>query len=233
MKVAWLLERDLFQEDLDLYRAEIDRQEMESEVWHYVASDDASKFLDLYSDPDACVVVYGSLQFGLAVQRAAKWVPGVWLNLPRLDCTYYYPRLAPYLLNQNYAMLPFGELSRRRDWLLEHLGRDECVFVRPSSGLKAFSGKVVTAERWERDVELLGFYDVPPEELVVVAEPVNVAQEWRFVVGGAEGEPQAVVAASGYKEGGTRPERIPGAPTDVTAFAEAVLAETDYRPDPV
>ena len=233
MKVAWLLERDLFEEELERYRAEIARQGMESTVWHYVPTDDTNTFLDLYPDDSTCVIVYGSLQFGLAVKRAATWVPGVWLNLAQLDCTYYFPRLGPFLLNQNYAMLPFGELSRRREWLLEHVGRDGRVFLRPATGLKSFSGKVVTSETWQRDIELLAFYDVLPEELVVAAEPANVEQEWRLVVGGTVRERQSIIAASSYKEAGTHRTSDPGAPSEVLAFAETVLHESEYRPDPV
>ena len=96
-------------------------------------------------------------------------------------CTSYYPKLSQFLLNAPYIMLPYGELIARKEFLFDTLGNNGCLFVRPNGGSKSFTGKVMEYDRFDRDVELAGFYDVSHNELVVVAEPKNITHEWRFI----------------------------------------------------
>src|SRR5205823_1759961 len=66
-----------------------------------------------------------------------------------------------------------------------------------------------------------------PATLVVVAAPRAIGREWRLVVAG-----DGVVAASQYAVDGSKCiER--GCPAEVRAFAETMLAEARWRPDPV
>src|SRR5204863_2899343 len=66
-----------------------------------------------------------------------------------------------------------------------------------------------------------------PTTLVLVAEPRNVEREWRLVV--AQG---AVVAASQYFVRGDL-NTAPGCPAEVRSFAERVLTQVAWRPDPL
>lgn len=72
----------------------------------------------------------------------------------------------------------------------------------------------------------MGFYEFPPDSLVVVTSPKTIVKEWRFVV--ANGR---VVAGCQYKEGDTfdyRPDY------DAAAFDLAgSVASVEYEPDPV
>lgn len=65
-----------------------------------------------------------------------------------------------------------------------------------------------------------------PATLVVVATPRPVGREWRLVVVG-----DRVVAGSQYAAGGRRAVEA-GCPAEVRAFAEAVLGDVRWRPDP-
>ena len=54
---------------------------------------------------------------------------------------------------------------------------------------------MVTKEEWNKDLELLGFYEVPDDELCVVAYPHNLGAEFRWVI--VDGK---VVSGCRYKE---------------------------------
>lgn len=216
MKPKWLLEADVFEENLDDIRAAITSQGMEYKMINYVPFDGLD-FTDFY-DPTDCVVAYGSLGLIRQLLRKTKWIPGAWCNLDVFKCQYYYPRLAQYLLNSNYVMLPYGELNRQKDLLFDAVGSNDSLFIRPSNGYKTFTGKVVNRETYSKDVDFFGFYDVEPEELVVVAEPKNIREEWRLVVVN-----KRVVASSLYKDWGVNRTRE-GCPDEVLVFADEVIS---------
>lgn len=193
MQVTWLIEHDAFPEETDTLLEALDAIGVKHKSLPTACYFEDS-FCDLIPHED-CVVFYGSLGFAKRFRRKAKWIPGVYYNVEAFNCTNYYAALGKYLLNGNYMMLPYGELIRRKEYLFEHLSCDRAIFIRPNRGDKIFTGKVVLKEEFEKDVEIFGFYDVAPEEIVVVAEPRNIACEWRFVV--VENQ---VVAGSQYKE---------------------------------
>ena len=160
-------------------------------------------------------------------------MPGVFCNLPKFECQYYYPRFGDRLLNSDYAMLPFGDMKRRKDWAFQNFGEDNCVFLRPSSGFKTFAGQVVEFADWEGEMRTLSF-KIDPEVLVLVCRPVEILKEWRLVVS------DRVVAASQYKEGrglirlmGEDVVRTRNVPDVVLQYGEQVLKEVKFKPDPI
>src|SRR5690606_3444445 len=108
-------------------------------------------------------------------------LPGVYCNLQQLQCTSYYPKFGELLLNSQYIMLPFGELNRQKEFLFQCLG-EEKIFIRPNSGFKIFTGKVVTRDSWDEDLRLFGFYSVEADKLVIASKSQDIFGEWRFVV---------------------------------------------------
>jgi hypothetical protein len=226
MSVKWLIEDGIFEDNIDSIKDALSSQNIECKFCRYFPFDDNSTFLNLFKEDD-CVVVYGSLQFAAKVKRNARWVPGVYGSLNKYECLYYYPRFHRYLLNEDYAMLPYGDLLNKKSWILESFGISNSVFVRPSGGSKSFTGTVINSETWVRDVEKLGFYDVSPETLVVVSSPKNIKNEWRLVIG--EGR---IIAYSQYKSevGAKYATEISD---DALIFAHDVLRETEFSPDPV
>jgi len=217
--VKWLLEPDVFEGEEQPIIVALEKLGFEYEAVKFGTS--YEDYLKSFKDTD-CVVFHGSLQFGRLLQRESKWIPGVYCNLPKFECTYYYPRLGRFLLNEDYVMLPFGDLNRRKEWLFETFGDAE-FFVRPSSGFKTFTGKVVTSKEWDEDIRLLGFYDIPTEAIVIAAPYYEIVKEWRLLV-----VDNRVVTASLYKS-----KERPAPPEEVLEYGQQVLDESDYNPDPV
>lgn len=217
MKPKWLLEKDTFAENLEgLYNA-IKSQGMEYKVVDYFPFE-GMKFADAFGvDAQDCIITYGSLGMSKQVLKKTRWVPGAWCDLKKFECTYYYPRLGKFLLNDSYMMLPYGELVRQYGLLADTFGRNDSLFIRPNDGDKSFSGKVISLLQYEKDVQDLGFYGVDAESLVIVSRPINLLEEWRLVI--VEDE---IVAASQYKDNGLVKLKE-GCPVEVSQFAWEVV----------
>lgn len=221
MNVKWLIELETFRENEKALKSILQRKGMEFKTIAYTpAMSDDVPYLFKATD---CVVVYSSLQLLKHVQRECQWIPGAYGNLAHMECTYYYPRLGQFLLNNRYTMLPYGEMLRQKDFLIQTHGVRNCLFVRPSSGFKLFAGQVISGDTYERDVEQLGFYDVEPEKIVCVSEPRNIALEWRLVVVNGK-----VVTGSQYKEYDAL-ECKPGMPDEVLRYGNEIAKV--WQPD--
>lgn len=218
MKVNWLLEEDTFEENLEPFMKAIKDLGMEYKITSYVPFLNSDKTYSSLFDEKDCVVCYGSLQLAREVGRTCPWVPGVYADLPKYECTYYYPRLNKYLLNTPYIMLPYGDLLNQKEFLFNSLGNNDCLFIRPSSGFKIFTGKVVEKEKYEKEIEFFGFYDVEPEKVVVVAEPKNIQAEWRLV-----SVNKKIVASSQYRLNGER-NLSRGCPEEVLNLGEEIVS---------
>src|SRR5580693_8024017 len=93
------------------------------------------QYFDVFKEED-CVIFFGSIGMAEIIKRKTKWIPGVYHNEPQYKCSYYYPRLSKFLLNENYMILPYGELLRQKNFLYEHLGNGDMIFIRPNTGSK-------------------------------------------------------------------------------------------------
>jgi hypothetical protein len=175
------------------------------------------------------VVFHGSLQGAQWVREHTDWKPGAIENTSQLECRYYYPRLGPRLLNREHTFLPFGCLEERKDDLFRWLGEADCIFLRPDSNRKPFSGQIIRKEQWNEDIGLASFYGVDPEVMVVVARPQVVRAEWRFFV--CRGQ---VVTGSCYRRGDQRVrKRADEKRMDVARNMLAFALSQGYDPDPV
>lgn len=221
--MKWLLESDVFDDDLLPMLDELKRQNIEYKVADHMTSIHPERVQALFP-PDDCVVFYGSLGMSRIVKLHTSWVPGIFCELPHYECVYYYPRIHKYLLNSNYVMLPFGELTRRKEFLLDLFGKDGKIFIRPSSPFKIFGGKVIDSKNWESDIKFVQFYNVEAEKVVVVAPPKVVTHEWRVVV--VDGK---AISGSQY----IKNDEIESGPCpkDVMIYAQWVLCNIDYKPD--
>lgn len=230
MNVKWLLEPEVFQyEDESIIDALEDRGIEHKVVQFGKTYEDIIK---TFPDTD-CVVVHGSLQLGRAVYRFTNWVPGIYCNLPQFECQYYYPRFGEHLLNSDYAMFPFGALDHRREWIADHFNVEDCVFLRPSSGFKTFTGQIVELCDWDHEIRNIS-HKIEPETLVLVCKPIEIKREWRLVV------TDRVVASSQYKEGeglvritGSDLRKVRDTPQTVLDYGQQVLDEVEFKPDPI
>lgn len=230
MKPLWLLEKDIFLENHDkLYQA-IKDCGLNYQLCQYIPF--GSGFQTLNSPngelDHPLIFFYGSLQLGRWLINNTNYE--VYLNLPQFKCSYYYPRFGKYLFNSDYVMLPYGDLLRRGLELFNYFGaldKIEQIFIRPDSGFKIFTGQAVSKYNWEAGIEHLGFYDVQPEELVVLSSMKVVDKEWRFVIGTEpETLKQYVVTGSVY---GVEKEEIS---PYVFNYVNDVLKNIEYHPDP-
>lgn len=219
----WLLQSDVFDENLEELKEEIIKQGHNFKVVDYSPYESNKEYLRLFSKKD-CVLFYGSLNFGHQILKEAPWIPGLFYTPENYLCSSYYPKLQDYLLNKDFMMLPYGCLKDKL--LFEHLTRDNHIFIRPDKGSKSFTGQVVDTDDWQKELNKLNAYSPYPDELVLLSSPTDIEREWRFIVS------DKVVAWSQYKAKGEHKESE-YAPTDVINFAEEVLRETKFRPDPL
>lgn len=169
------------------------------------------------------VVTYGSIQFGELIRNVVPWwKPGHIGNEYDYLCTTYYPAFGKVALNYNYIILPFYELNNRLDILYKAVGLDNAVFIRPNSGNKPFTGRLVYKESFDHDYDMMGVYDVSPNALCLICEPRNVVSEWRFFV--VQGR---VVTGSMYKP---LKEQVKSSDS-IWGHAQTFVNEAKYNPD--
>lgn len=228
--VGWLLDARVFPEQHAAMVAAIQRQghqivELNSPKAPY-GWDDVNQAYRRAYPTGACVVTHADIDLVNRVCRDGRWRPGAFATLDNYHCSFYFAHLGRFLLNSDYTMLPFAELTRNADFLFGVFGRDDRIFVRPDSPLKLFAGMVASRGNWERDLEFMGFYEFPKESLVVVSSPKTIVAEWRYVVVNGK-----IVAGSQYKEGLNQCLR-PAEDSSAQNLAEDILA-VGFAPDPV
>ena len=223
MNVKWLVEDDAFPEDTSPFLEAIANSGYEYKILRQQHPNAIPDFYTFFP-PEDCVIFYGSLGVAKHLRRKCNWVPGVYYDPPKYNCVAYYAELGKYILNDNYMMMPFGELIRRKEYIFEHIAQDRAVFVRPDRGDKIFTGKLVYKEYWEKDIDYFGFNQLDKKELVIVAEPKNIAAEWRFII--VEGK---VIAGSQYRQNDVVGNEA-YYPPEAARLAEEVASV--YHPEP-
>jgi len=158
-----------------------------------------------YKEGD-CVITYGTVEFVKQVQRKFPrwWTPGAFMRLENLRFSAFAAYHGANLLNDDFVILPFSEVVRRRPqaW-------GNAIFMRPDGSTKSFTGFVVSEDDFDFEINSLRqTCHVHPNEMVVVATPKIIHKEFRFVV--ANG---AVVAGSSY------------------SWDKSVLPKGDWDPD--
>jgi hypothetical protein len=226
MRPIWLLEANVTGLPSTALQAEIRRQGMEFRV---------AKLIPDYSIPNdiagseslsmnGSVIFLGTLPLMRHIQRTRNWIPGGWCSFQNLACLTYYAFLGRWMLNQNYGMFPIAEALRLADALIERHGEMGEVFVRPDSASKSFRGSVLDADALK---STLGRAAFDPRELVMIARPQSIDREWRLIV--AHGK---VITGSQYCVQG-KSDVSAGFPAEVAEFADRVLQQVLWRPDPL
>ena len=230
MKVHWLIDREMFEHYLADLVSAIQKHGHEARLIEapsppYRWDDTGCSYRSAFPE-EACVIAHGDIELMTRIHREKRWNPGAFCTVESFHCSSYLCRFSKFWINSDYVMLPFGELSRQREFLFDTIGKDGQVFVRPDSPLKLFTGQVATHKTFDADLEYMGFYEFPEESLVVVSSPKTIVQEWRFVVSNGE-----VVTGCLYQTG---QEKTLDARSDPEALQLAEkIAQQDYQPDPV
>jgi hypothetical protein len=226
--VKWLFEADPIDVDeTQRMRAAVEELGLESREIKMIQF--FSGLGDIYPDnEDTCVFFFGSLQMARKILREKKWQPGAFLTLENYRCETYYPNMGGFLFNTPHTLLPLDRMLAARKDLEEQYGDGNgCLFIRPDSGFKTFTGQVFEMDTMQAEFDKLrSFYEFPTSTLVLVSSPKNIRHEYRmFVVD------DQVVTGSAYRKN-RRLAISSNVPDEVYAFTRAVLAETTFRPDP-
>jgi len=233
-KISWLIEKEVFDDGTSERIADIVKslglgcKIIDNVAFHGGLG--AWAYSELFPEDDSCVIAYGSINLCMRL-REAPWTPTAWFPLWDMRCSSYYAHWGRFLLQQEYAFLPWAELPRRKGFLLKALGKNGSLFVRPDSNAKTFTGTVVHKEKFEHWVGMTQeCYSPTPDSLVVVARPRTVLREWRFIVRRGE-----VVAGSLYKDDGE--SRIASWSCDPDPHSPASLAlavaKDPWQPAPI
>lgn len=225
-KPIWLIEANVEGLPSEALQSEIRRQGMEVRIVKpFLHAPRPRDILGAEQLPlDALAVFTGSLTLMRYIQQNRRWRPGGWCSFDNLACSIYYAYFGSHMLNRNYTFLPIAEALRRHDRLFSTFGRQNTVFVRPDSVDKSFSGKLVDRNAF---VDLLQPHANDPTLLVMVSEPQPIRFEWRLFV-----QRGRVFASSQYRLNG-QTNVASDVPVTVIDFAENVLAQTTWRPDPL
>jgi len=133
---------------------------------------------------DPCVFL-GSL-------NACAFMPGVLGDPDRLRVSHWLPRVRDIALNATIVPTTVGQLAPLElPW--------ERVFARPDSAMKPFSGRVLETSKLSPAALDHGFYFDDLNLPVVLAEAVEVLEEWRFVA-----VERQLISHSGYRADGRR-----------------------------
>ncbi len=227
MNVKWLIEN--FEADNKIHKliAEIKSRNQPLEIIDYynyylrgqIKSDDGTVTTSSFADDD-CVIFQGSIQLALWIKQNKPWVPGIWLDPHKFKCSTYYSYLGQFLFNQDYEFTTVGEYKRNFEQYYKYFSVDNCIFIRPDTGLKSFTGQIFKRERHDTDWK---YFDqtTKPEDLIIISSPKTIKAEYRLVV--AKGN---IVASSQYQREGKR-EQLPGCPVAVARMGMAISSVID------
>ena len=176
--------------------------------------------------PKGPALFHGSMQKAAEIQEARQDI-SVWLDTAAFECVNYLPKLGEFLFNSVYIILPVSELIRLKWVVYQWLAKDTKIFVRPSSGLKTFTGTLLDLQDFDRFWKNPGMCSAKPQDLVVIASPKDIQGEWRFVADSSG----KIVAASTYLYQGNR-TYVPSAPEGATELCRQVL-KTGFAPGPM
>jgi hypothetical protein len=182
VRPAWIIQEDIEGIDSEPLIAEVVAQGMAVKRFKHSTRTE----IDFSGyDPKACILCYGDIDFVHQAYNRAPFVPGVWCNFSNMKCSKYYTYLGEHLLNQQYIIMPIGELLRRWYGLTTDYSETSGIFkrslfVRPDSGAKPFTGHIIKYDEYHKIQSLI--QEIGPETLVIVAPEKQITAEWRFVI---------------------------------------------------
>lgn len=175
---------------------------------------------------EAKIMTLGSIQL---LGKLNRWLSGEagWANFQNFDCLTYYGYFGEYLLNNYYFVAPLNDVERlmERQWALWN----DQAFIRPTSGTKSFRADVYTPKTFQDIYNSLWGQDKHIPTLVAYAQKVK--NEFRFFVSRNQ-----VIGGSQYRDSDGRYAVAPlngEVAEQAKEFANMVLKEVDWRPEPM
>lgn len=169
------------------------------------------------------VILYGTI--GYVNKCRDLFYPRTYAGGDETNCNVFMTsNLRPFLLNQEYMMLPFGEVQRNLDFVFKTFG--DAIFIRPNTGKKAFAGTTFNSYNGVHELYCIEELEhVTPEVICVVAPAKHIKAEYRFLIGNG-----AVLDYSQYRR-----DNILDVRHDVTEkalhFAKTIAGMRSGQPD--
>lgn len=158
-----------------------------------------TKYIPFSLEPDpnipfrigSCVVTHGTVQFCRQIDKhlGKIYCPGTYFNRNVKSFSLFASHFGELMLNSDFYLIPYAEFVRRR------LKPDQVVFIKPDSGMKEFTGKLIAYENFDDEISSMNQIEiVDSESLCVVAQPKRIDAEFRYVIADRE-----VITGSEYR----------------------------------
>ena len=227
-KCIWVVENFTSDNGYDELIAEVKKQGHECCVIQYEPFQ-SGNYDKVCQDTD-CVVFQGSINLAEQLQREKpKWKPGVIADWRNYECHNYYPPIVHQLFNRNYGIYTVDHLILDKWDIFRCYGEDASIWIRPSSGKKSFTARVVDLEEYDRFIDTWVIPYTKPTDKIVVSTPKKINSEFRYVCFYNE-----IVGESCYLYQGNR-IYVPSSPTKSKEKCKDVLNDIEKLnvfPDP-
>ena len=190
--MKWIIEKDIFEENLEDLIYEITSRNLDVEIIKYVPFN-SGKYKNYNSD----CFFYGSIE--LAKQLRMETNCTIYYTPDIYNCDNYYKHFEGNLLNEPYEYIEYKDLDLKKDYIFKkyHNHKYNCIFIRPNSGDKIFTGSVICRNLFEDDIKFLNRYNtINPYDKVLVSKYQKIIKEFRFVI-----HNRKVITGSLYKKG--------------------------------
>jgi hypothetical protein len=179
---------------------------------------------------DRPVVFYGSINMVKSFNKSPQkgFVrPFCWFDFEEMSCRSYYTHWGKHLLQKHYSFYTLGEIKRLKDSIYNLYERGNCIFIRPDTNDKAFTGEVVEYNYFDSWFKIQQDWGVGLLQLCVISSPEPIEAEYRLAI--ADGK---VISASRYRLNRSIDKAL-GCPKNVFDFAEEVIATVPWQPAPI
>lgn len=196
-QITWLVHPGILRYTAERLPAEIRAQGMSCLEFDIPSPYDPPELPDL---SDQCVVLYGPIEFLRRFNPDGRFQPGNLGKNDRTNVTAYMSNLPlHWFMNWRGVFTTWSMFKQDGPiWLHRfHLAKPvlDRVFIRPNSGFKTFTGQCIRGDEWAHDIETMDqLTGVMDETLIMVAPPIDIQGEFRFVI--ADGK---VIAGSEYR----------------------------------
>ncbi len=229
MKAKWVIENFVSDNCYEDLIDEVKKQGHECCVIKYFPFQNG-KYDEICNDND-CVVFQGSINLAERFQREKpNWTPGVIATWENYECHNYYPIFDQHLFNCNYGIYTIYQLIEQKWDIFRCYGENATIWIRPDSGKKSFTAKLVDLEEYDKFVNSWIIPYTNPIDKIIVSTPKKVNGEWRFICSKEKG----ILGQSCYVYQGNR-IYVPSAPSGATEKCKLVLLEMrrkKFWPDP-
>ena len=218
MNLHWIIDVDIIGEhniDVPVF--------LKSLGYKVTALSVTKEFPKIQSDENYIFVFIGSFE---ELRRIKKQIPsvttyGIGSSILRSHYTSYFDK--SWFLNNSSIMTTWGNFCKDSDFYFSMFS-DNCLFIRPDSGYKTFTGQTIEKSKFETQQEILKqTSSILPETIIWVDVAKNINKEYRFWI-----SDKKIIGQSEYSWNDDDIGNF--IPTEAIEFAQKV-ASHDWQPD--